>query len=334
MNPYRGTTLLGFFVELGGRLWGFVTGRLGVQDLASDELQLLVLGSIAISGALVGTMLLLRRMAMLANSLSHTALLGIVIAYLIAHGHGSSGLLEGPSVGMLTLAALITALITTFFTELLTRRLQEDAAIGVVFSTLFALGLLLVTLYTRNLHIGTEVVMGNADALHPADLRLAGATLAANLGATLLLRRFYATTSFDPGFSRSIGFSPSLGHYLLMLQVATTVVAGFRAVGVMMVLAFMVATPLAARQLTNRLGRLLLLASLLGLLATFLGVATARHLLSVYQLAFSTAGLVVCYLILLFALTLLPRLWHAYVRRVQNEPFESKLNQTQHEQPR
>lgn len=320
MNPYRGTTFFGFFIELAERLWQFACGKLGVADLASDELQILVLGGIAISGALVGSFLVLRRMAMLANSLAHTTLLGIVMAFLLLKG--TSGTFGTMNLSILVLAALITALLTTFLTAFLGRHLQEDAAIGVVFTTLFATGLLLVTLYTRNLHMGTEVVMGNVDALHPDDLKLVGWVLCLNLVAGFALKRFYAMTSFDPGFSRALGFSPTLGHYVLMTQVAATAIGGFRAVGVMMVLAFMVVPTLAARQLTNRLERLLVLASGLGLLAAVLGVATARHLLSVYHLALSTAGLVVCYLALLFALSVLIMAWRRRLLVVSIAPSD------------
>lgn len=327
MNPYRGTTLFGFFAELVARIWGFLSGTLHFSDLASDEVQLLVLGSLAISGALVGTFLVLRRMVMLANSLSHTILLGIVVTYLAFKStSGTPGVLDLP---VLIVASLVTALVTTFLTALLSRRLQEDAAIGLVFTTLFALGLLLVTLFTRNVHIGTEVIMGNADALHPKDLKLAGAILLGNLALTALFLRFYRVTSFDPAFARSLGFSMTLGNYLLMTQVSATAIGGFRAVGVMMVLAFFVAPTLAARQLTNRLGLLLVISSAIGLIAALLGVATARHLLSVYQMPISTSGLVVCYLVLLFGGSLLLRAlarWRAPVAPPLPEPAEQQAD--------
>lgn len=80
-NPYHGQTFWGFFVELAKRLGALTTGQLSFDQLVSDEIQVFVLIGVAISSALVGTFLVLRRMTMLANSLSHTILMGIVLAF-------------------------------------------------------------------------------------------------------------------------------------------------------------------------------------------------------------------------------------------------------------
>jgi manganese/zinc/iron transport system permease protein len=292
MSPYRGTNIFTFFLTLFERIF---SGE--ILHPATDEIQLLVLGGVAVSGALVGTFLVLRRMTMLANSLSHTILLGIVIAFLLT-GQEMGSL----SIPVMLLASLLTGLATAFLTEFLHRniRLQEDAANGLVFSTLFALGIVLVTLFTRNSHLGIEVVMGNADALQLRDLRLVGIVLAANL---LLLFAFYKEfklTTFDPGLARAMGVSSTFFSYLLMTQVSATAVGGFRAVGVLMVLAFIVGPPLTARLLTDSLKKMLLLASLIGVASALLGVALARHLLSVYDIALSTGGVTVCVIVLFF----------------------------------
>ena len=176
MSPYRGTNFFTFFWTLLERIF---SGE--ILHPATDEIQMLVLGGVAISGALVGTFLVLRRMTMLANSLSHTILLGIVIAFLVT-GQEIGAL----SIPVMLIASVITGLATAFLTEFLHRniRLQEDAANGLVFSTLFALGIVLVTLFTRNAHLGVEVVMGNADALQLRDLRLVGHSRATELMLT------------------------------------------------------------------------------------------------------------------------------------------------------
>jgi len=290
MNPYSGSNFLTFFWRL--------LQREGA--VATDELQLLVLGCVAISSALVGSFLMLRRMTMLANSISHTILVGIVIAYLIV------GSVDGWS---LLLAALITGLATTYLTDLLYRRarLQKDASTGLVFSALFALGIILVTLYTRSSHIGLEVVMGNADALHPSDLKLASWVLGANLLLFLLFYKEMVITTFDGGLARSMGVSPTLMNYLLMVLVSATTVSAFRAVGVIMALAFLVVPAMTARLWCNRLAPMILVAAVIGCLAVLFGVATARHMLTLYGAALSTGGLVVCWLLILFLLTLIVR---------------------------
>lgn len=311
-NPYFGETFFGFFLQLFSRIGQALSGHLSFSDLASDELQLLVLSGIALSSALTGTFLILRRLTMLANALSHTILLGIVLTYLFLRSQlpeGDSGAIS-LSLQAMFIASLLTGLLTTFLTGFITRtlKLQEDASTGIVFSFLFALAIILVTAYTRNAHIGIEVVMGNVDALHVDDLKLIGFITLLNIVLIALFYKELVLTTFDPQLSRALGFSTTLFHYLLMVQVSMTVVGSFRAVGIMMVLAFLTGPSLLARHLTNRLRPLLLVASIAGIVISACGVALSRHLLTVYNLTLSTGGLTVCLITLAYALTLcIPR---------------------------
>lgn len=308
MNPYYGQNFLEFFLVLFQRLGGVFTGTL---PLATDELQMAVLIGVSVSTAMVGTFLVLRRMAMLANSLSHSILLGIVLTFLLSHGAGmvidATHTHASLNFQLLFLAAIATGFVTSFLTEFLTKtvKLQEDASIGLVFNTFFSLGVILVTVYTRNVHLGTEAVMGNVDALHPDDLRLVGMIAAVNLILFLFLYRGYKITTFDPQLSSALGYRPTIYNYLLMLQVSITCVGAFRAVGVLLVLAFLTGPPLIARRLTHRLRTMLILATLVSVGASVMAVALTRHLLSVYGLPLSTSGVVVCIILLFFVLTLL-----------------------------
>ncbi len=301
-NPYYGKEFFTFFWQLLLRFFGFINGE--VTTMVSDEIQVLVLSAIAASAALVGCFLVLRHMTMLANALSHTILLGIVIAYLLmkqGHSHGSVNL------EAMLFAALLMGVVTTFLTEFLTKtvRLQEDASIGLVFTSFFALGVILITLFTRNAHIGSEVVMGNVDALHADDIQLAGVVLFMNIVLFTLLFKAYQVTTFDKGLAKALGFSTVFFNYLLMTQVAATAISAFRAVGVLMVLAFITGPPLTARLLTNRLRTMLLLSVMIGISSAFTGVALSRHILTVYGTPLSTAGVVVSVLVLFFVLALL-----------------------------
>lgn len=305
-NPYSNTDFFSFFWVLVQRLWGLISGALGTSALASDEIQLLVLSGVAVSGALVGTFLILRRMAMLANSLSHTILLGIVITFLFARQPEMS---FGEHAGELNMqlmlaASVISGLLTAFLTEFLTKsvRLQADASTGLVFTTLFAIGILLVTLFTRNAHIGAEVVMGNVDALHREDCRLVGYIMLCNIFMVILFYRGYKVTTFDPQLAKALGFSTNFFNYLLMLQASVTCIGAFRAVGVLMVLAFITGPALTARLLTHSLKKMLLLAAALGMGASLIGVALSRHILSFYGIGLSTSGLVVCVIVVLYAI--------------------------------
>lgn len=306
-NPYFGNDFFEFFITFIKRFVLFISGNLESSKLASDEIQLIVLCGVAISSALVGTFLILRYMTMLANALSHTILLGIVLAYFftqtsnVAHDHSMIYL---PTM---LLAALITGLFTTFLTHFLTKtiRLQEDASIGLVFTSLFALGIILVTILTRSAHVGIEVVMGNVDALQLADCNLIYLVVAFNLILTTLFFKEYKITTFDPALANALGFSTIFFDYLLMAQTSATAVGAFRAVGVLMVLAFLTGPPLTARLLTHNLKKMLILASVLGSLASFVGIAITRHLLSVYDIPLSTAGVVVCVIVLFFSVALI-----------------------------
>ena len=297
-NPYSGQDFFGFFSVLLRRLGHFLTGNLHYQDLASDEIQLIVLAGVAVSCALVGTWLILKKMSMLANSLSHTILLGIVIAYWLGLGQAQASSFDEHNLRLqsLLIASLLMGILTVLATDFFTRvlRLQEDASIGIVFTSFFALGIILVTVLTRSAHIGIEAVMGNVDALHLNDCRVVFIVLSINLIVILACFKEYQITTFDPPLAKSLGISVTFFNYLLMLQVAATTLASFRAVGVLMVLAFITGPSLTARFFTNRLQSLLLLSIFLGCVSALIGVALSRHLLSNYDLALSTGGLVVC----------------------------------------
>ena len=306
MNPYSGTNLFQFLLLFFERMAQMLTGRLSLSELATDEVQVLVLALVAIGSSLMGTFLVLRKMTMLANSISHTVLLGIVAAYLIlipfaggleAHAHSVS-------IQALFIAALATALITTVLTQALTHvlKLQEDASIGLVFTTLFALGVVLVTVFTRNTHIGVEAIMGNVDALHVHDLQLISIVVLINLVVIGLFFKELKITSFDPSFADAVGVSSKRWGYVLMLLTSLTVIGAFRSVGVLLVLAFLVGPPLTARQLTHRLKNLLLLGIGIGAFVALISVALSRHLLSIHHLPVSTAGVAVTLLGVIYCL--------------------------------
>ncbi len=295
VNPYFGKDLLQFFCIFFGRMFKLVTGGIGIADLASDEVQVLVLASVAIASALVGTFLVLKKMTMLANSLSHTILLGIVVAYLILIPFIPAGEVHSHSISIevLLIASLVTGLLTTLLTQMLTHllKLQEDASTGLVFTTLFALGIVLVTVFTRNTHLGTEAIMGNVDALHVHDLKLISWVVLFDFAVISLFFKEFKMTTFDGPFASALGFSTSLFNYLLMVLTSLTVIGAFRAVGVLLVLAFLVGPVLTARLFTHRLKILIGLAMAIGAFASLLSVGLARHLLSVHHLPLSTSGL-------------------------------------------
>jgi manganese/zinc/iron transport system permease protein len=301
MNPYWGTNIFQFLLLFFKRIFFVATGQL---PLASDEIQIFVLSLVALSSVLVGAFLVVKKMTMLANSLSHTILLGIVLSVLLTSKASAELSLNFTT---LVIAALLTALLTVFLTQWLTHviKLQEDASIGLVFTTLFALGVMLVTLFTRNMHIGLEAVMGNADGLHLQDLKQVFYVAAATAIVITLFFKEFKLISFDPTLASSLGVSPVLFSYLLMVLTAFSAIGAFRAVGVLLFLALLVGPVLTARLLTANLSRLIAIACAIGVGSALCGVALSRHFVSVYQIPLSTSGMVVTLIGLCFGATLL-----------------------------
>ncbi len=277
ISPYWGAGFFEFFQVLWLRLFQFITGRLGANDLVPDEIQILVLGFLAIAAGCIGPLLVLRRMTLLANSLSHTILPGILLAYWIVGTMELNTLLLGAAV-----AALVTAGLTHLFHRLF--RLPEDASIGLVFTALFALGIFGVSVWFRDLHLGLETVTGNVDALQLSDLRIAG--FLALLNGTILLICYYPLRAMS--FERGTGWP----YFLLLFLTAATAVGSMRAVGILLVLSLLVGPYLTVRLFCSQLHRILLWTPLLGIAAALLGVALSRALLSNWDLPLSTGGIV------------------------------------------
>lgn len=292
MNPYWGEDFFSFLALFFHRIVQLCFGKLSLSDLASDEIQILVLFFISVSSALVGVFLVLKKMTMLANALSHTILLGIVISYLCMQWIAGKGLLVFDNK-LLLLASLITALLTMGLTDFCKRvfKLQEDASIGLIFTFLFALGVVLVTLYTRNVHLGSEAIMGNIDALHLNDLKFAFSIACFNLLIIVLFFKYYQILAFDEVLAKLLCCFPLFFQYLLLIQTSFTAIGAFRAVGVFLFLIFLTAPILSARLFTKKLKTVIGYAIFINFITILVSVALSRHLLSIYDLSISTAGL-------------------------------------------
>lgn len=294
-DPYCDVTFFSFFPLFFSRLFSFFTGHLPLQSLAADEVQFFTLAFVGVMGAFLGTFLILKKMAMLANALSHTSLLGIVLVYFIAVHFFSFETNHAFPLSLLFLTAILTGLLTTFLTQFFHRTsfLPEEASTGLVFTSLFALGIFLLSLFGKNLHLGTELIIGNADALKLDDMILVFRSLLITGSILFLFYKEMKITSFDPLLAKVLGVRPALYNYLLMLLTSIALIASFRAVGVLMGLGFFIAPPLIARKMTDRLLVMIALSSLISVGASLFGVALSRHLLSYYALSLSTAGLIV-----------------------------------------
>ncbi|PJF48447.1 MAG: metal ABC transporter permease [Chloroflexi bacterium] len=232
---------------------------------------------VATACALLGVFLVLRRMAMMADAISHAILPGLVAGYFLAQGPNLLAGFVGASLAAVVTVALVEALHHT-------HRVGGESAIGVVFPAMFALGTFLVSKYFANVHLDADAVLyGNIEFvafdvlilngtnLGPQSLWVMGALCAANLLFVGLLFKELKLATFDPGLAAALGFSPMLIHYGLMAMVSITAVGAFTAVGAILVVAFMIAPAATAYLLTSDLGRMIVFAVFTGALSALSG---------------------------------------------------------------
>jgi manganese/zinc/iron transport system permease protein len=229
----------------------------------------------AMSCALPGAWLFLRRQSLLGDALSHSVLPGIVLAYLaMSRLESSFGLSHdsGFRMGLVFAGAAISGVLSAVFTELVQKwgRLDRSAAMGVVFTSMFAFGLLLIQVFASQAHIDAACVLYGSletSVMIPVsstiDIPRATVTNAAilliNGLLVLLFFKELRLSTFDPGLAASIGFRPQAIQVALMAMTAATVVAAFDSVGAILVIAMLIVPPATARLLTDRLGPLLLI---------------------------------------------------------------------------
>lgn len=255
--------------------------------------------------ALPGVFLVLRRMALMSDAISHSILLGIVLAFFVT---------ENVASPLLVLAAAATGVLTVSLVEALnrTRLVREDAAIGLVFPALFSVGVLLISRYAGNVHLDVDAVLLGELAfapfnrwvvagrdLGPRTLWLMGGVLLLNAAFLLGFYKELKLTTFDAALAGALGFAPGLVHYAFMTLVSVTAVGAFEAVGSILVVALMIAPPAAAYLLTDRLPRMIGLSVAIGI-----GSALAGYWMS-YLLDVSIAGSIATMTGVAFALVFL-----------------------------
>jgi manganese/zinc/iron transport system permease protein len=250
---------------------------------AQIEIQLIA-AVVAMACAIPGVFLVLRRMAMMSDAISHTVLLGIVVAFFITQDLSSPWLIFG---------AAATGVITVSLVELLnrTKLVKEDAAIGLVFPVLFSLAIILISRFAGDVHLDTDAVLLGEIAFAPfTRFMVFGYDLGPRalyvMGGILLLNILFVTAfykelklaTFDAGLAAALGFSPWLIHYALMSVVSITAVGAFDTVGSILVVALMIGPPATAYLLTDRLPRMIGLSALIGIVAAISGYWLAHTL--------------------------------------------------------
>ena len=242
---------------------------------------ILIASAVAVACAIPGVFLVLRQMSMMSDAISHAILLGIVLAFFYVKNLSSPFLLIG---------AAATGVVTVTLTELIfhTKKVKEDASIGLVFPFLFSIAILLINLFAGQVHIDTDAVLLGELAFAPFNrlvfwginlphaLWLIGAILMVNLIFVALFYKELKLATFDPGLAGVLGFSPIFIHYMLMIMVSITAVGSFDAVGAVLVVALMITPPATAYLLTNSLSRMLVLSGFFGILSALAGYGVAH----------------------------------------------------------
>ena len=259
----------------------------------------------AISCGILGCFLVLRKMAMVGDAISHAVLPGIVISFFITGSRDSLEVIFG---------AALLGIFTTFLIEFFHNkaRLQTDAAIGVTFTWLFALGVILISVYAGQVDLDQDCVLYGEIDFVPIDLWISGS--GQNLGpkgpyisAMILMvnllfvrigfKQLYLTT-FDPAFAATVGISVSLWNYLLMGAVSMTTVAAFDSVGAILVVALLVVPPVTAYLLTDNFYKMVAITCVIAIIISIGGYYLARLLDGS-----STAGAIVTVAGVLFGIT-------------------------------
>ncbi|GIO39377.1 manganese transport system membrane protein MntD [Paenibacillus antibioticophila] len=252
---------------------------------------------VAATCGVLGCFLVLRKMAMVGDAISHSVLPGIAIAFLISGSRDSVLMLAG---------AAVLGLITVFLIQMLQQSgLQSDASIGIVFTALFAIGVILISLNASHIDLDLDCVLFgeiayvpwdtwilNGYDMGPAAVWMLGGTLLLVLALIGLFYKQFKLCAFDPALAAAVGIPVVLFHYLLMGMVSVATVASFESVGAILVVGMLIVPASTAYLLTDRLSRMLLYSVLIGILSSAGGYYLAKWLdASIAGAMISVAGI-------------------------------------------
>ncbi len=264
----------------------------------------------AVAASLVGNFLVLRRMSLLGDAISHAVLPGLAAAFFLTGERASLPMFVG---------AVAVGLATAFLTEWVHRygEVDEGASLGVVFTSLFAIGLVMIVQAADHVDLDPGCVLYGAIELTPLDtwevLGWQVPRVVVTLAAVALVNLLYVTlffkelkiAAFDPGLATTSGFSASLMHYSLTTLVAVTAVASFESVGNILVVAMLVTPPATARLLTDRLSTMIWLGALIAAASAVLGHLAAVEVPAWFGLrSTTTAGMMAVVVGLFFSAAL------------------------------
>lgn len=218
---------------------------------------LLVLIMTGLSTSLLGVFLVLRKSGMVTDAISHTILLGIVVVFFLTED------LRSP---LLIIGATFVGIITVYLIEIVTssKMMRQDASIGLVFTALFAVAVILVSRYARNVHLDIDAVILGQVLYAPLNrIDILGYSLPyafvqlslifiVNVLFVMIFYKELKISTFDPVYATLSGFSTMIIYYILMALVSVTAVASFDAVGSILVISFFIAPAATSYLIVNR----------------------------------------------------------------------------------
>jgi len=266
-----------------------------------------------VSGAL-GSYAVLRKQSLVGDAISHAALPGICLAFLITDSKAPLVMIVGASLSGWLGILVVTAIVRN-------TRIKEDAALGIILAVFFGVGIVLLTLIQKMPNANQagldKFLFGQAAALLERDIKTMGVIGVIVISLTLLFWKEFKLLCFDPAFGASLGFPMKILDILLMTLIVMAIVIGLQAVGVVLMSAMVVAPASAARQWTNRLAVMVCLAAFFGAISGVTGAvisSTAVRIPTGPMIVICASG------IFLFSLAFAPNrglIWQSPLKKVK-----------------
>lgn len=207
----------------------------------------------------IGCFIILRGMSLMGDAISHAVLPGVAISYLL----GINFFIGAVATG------LLTALGIGFVSQ--NSRIKNDTAIGILFTSAFALGIILIS-FLRSSSDLYHILFGNVLAVRPSDMWMTLIIGIIVLSGIYLFYKELLVTSFDPTMAAAYGLSTRFVHYLLMMMLTLVTVASLQTVGIILVVAMLITPAATAYLLTNRLSRMIFLSASFGTISAIIGL--------------------------------------------------------------
>lgn len=234
----------------------FINGLVHYQFLQNALITSIMVGIVS---GVIGSFIVLRGMSLMGDAISHAVLPGVAMSYMLGINYIIGASLFG----------ILAAILIGFITQ--KSQLKNDTAIGVVFSSFFALGIILISFAKSSTDL-YHILFGNVLAVRDSDILI---TLIVGIVVLLFVFLFYkelVVSSFDPTMAKAYGLKTTLLHYALMFLLTLVAVSALQTVGTILVIAMLITPAATAYQLTNHLPTMIVLSTVFGVLSSIIGL--------------------------------------------------------------